>query len=63
MKLNISRTFLYFLCMLVVFSFETGCKAKSCPAYGDDTPDRGALFKKKRKKAKQGLFSDKQRRR
>jgi hypothetical protein len=51
------------MCLLTFGTLEISCKAKSCPAYGDDTPDKGALFKKKKKKAKQGLFTPQQRRR
>ena len=50
-----------FLIIVFICNIETGCRAKTCPAFGDDTPERGALFKKK-KKVKQGLFSKKQRR-
>lgn len=52
------------ICVLVslIVNTETGCRAKSCPAYGDDTPERGALFKRKKNKAKGGLFTKKQRR-
>lgn len=54
---------LYTLCLLFIGSVEMGCRAKSCPAYGDDTPERGALFKRKKKnKASGGLFTKKQRR-
>ncbi len=47
--------------MFFISAVEIGCRAKSCPAYGDDTPERGALFKpKKKNKAAGGLFDKKQ---
>ena len=38
----------------------SGCRAKSCPAYGDDALEKRGLFHKK-KKTKNGLFTRKQR--
>lgn len=61
--MKIRKLFIYALCYIILGSVEIGCKAKSCPAYGDDTPERGALFKRKKKnKAAGGLFTKKQRR-
>lgn len=51
------------LCFLILGSVEISCRAKSCPAYGDDTPEKNSLFKRKKKnKAAGGLFTKKQRR-
>ena len=61
--MNFRKIILYTICVFIIASFEMGCRAKSCPAYGDDTPERGALFKRKKKnKAAGGLFTKKQRR-
>ncbi len=55
------KLLLYTLCLFFISAVEIGCRAKSCPAYGDDTPERGALFKpKKKNKAAGGLFDKKQ---
>jgi hypothetical protein len=56
------KTAFYILCILILVSSDLACKAKSCPAYGDDTPERGRLFKTHKNKAKNGLFTKKQRR-
>ena len=51
-----------YLFILILFSgVEAGCKAKSCPSYLDDAPQKRSLFKK-HKKTKNGLFTKKQRR-
>jgi len=55
------RWILYVLCLFMISGLEFGCRAKSCPAYGDEPPKRG-LFKKKKKKTRNGLFYRKQRR-
>ena len=63
MNMRLQKMVLYILCLVIVSALEFNCRAKSCPAYGDDTPDRGALFKgKKKNKAAGGLFTKKQRR-
>jgi len=58
---KVKKGLLYLICGLILTSAETGCRAKSCPAYGDEPPKRG-IFKKKKKKTRNGLFSRKQRR-
>ena len=61
--MRLQKLILYSLCLLFIGTAEISCRAKSCPAYGDDTPERGALFKRKKKnKAAGGLFTKKQRR-
>jgi hypothetical protein len=58
---NARRYILYVLCITMIAVFETGCRAKSCPAYGDEPPKKG-IFKKNKKKTKNGVFNRRQRR-
>ncbi len=61
MPWSIKKLTMYALCMLILGATEMGCRAKSCPAYGDDTPQKKSIFKlKKKNKAKGGLFTKKQ---
>ncbi|MCB9250962.1 MAG: hypothetical protein H6605_00710 [Flavobacteriales bacterium] len=52
---------IYLIAMMVLTIPETGCRAKSCPAYGDESPKRKRLFKRK-KRSRNGLFHKRQRR-
>lgn len=59
--MQLKKCITYALCLTILGITEWGCRAKSCPAYGDDTPKRSSIFKlKKKNKAKGGLFTKKQ---
>ncbi|NUM32853.1 MAG: hypothetical protein HUU47_11095 [Bacteroidetes bacterium] len=59
MKLKI---YLFSLLIIAISIAQAGCKAKTCPAYGDDDPPTKRSIFKKHKKPKNGLFTKKQRR-
>ena len=48
------------LCLLLINVSELACRAKSCPAYSTDTPQKRGLFKGKKTKTKSDLFTKKQ---